>query len=161
MGRINNIVKLIKWNMNSNFGLFGLLVIIAALYVLFANWGNLSSNFFLAIGIILVIVGGLFMLITSLGMFGIEFQLKKTGVWTGRRILIVHIMCVLAAFSTVAYILYYSTDQITSLKSSLSSLNNGIALPYDQFETTLSKKFNQFYFGTAAVCDRKSFIVLF
>lgn len=152
MARLNNIVKLVVWQINIVVGLCGFLLFLISMYALFGDWGNLSRSFFLGLGLILMFISLIVSEISSFGALGIEFQNLRTGVWTGKRILSIYLLCNVAAFLSLAFMLYFTTDQVTSLKFTRAELLDGVDVAYDGFEDFISLKFNEFFFGVSAEC---------
>lgn len=152
MSRLNNILKFIVFQLNTILGLLGIVLFIFSAYSLFADWGDLDASFFIGISLGGVCAGISLLLISSLGSMGIEFQTKKSLPWTGKRILSLYFIFIAMGLGACCWYLYTSTDEVSSLKSARASLDTDDVKPYDYFETVLSEKFNQFYFGVESQC---------
>ena len=61
MGRLNNIIKFTVFNFSTILGLLGLLVLVASIYVMSEDWGDLSTTFFLGLGLVMGCFGIVFL----------------------------------------------------------------------------------------------------
>lgn len=158
MSRINNINKFIVWNLNSIIGLIGILVLVLSLYAVFADWGDLDSSFFLGLGIACALFGYSLILGGSVGTLAVLYQNVRTGFWTGKKILTLYFVIATLLMIASAGLLFGLTNEATSLENARASLLTDNPLPYDAFETAMASKFNEFYFGVAAVCGQVNLI---
>ena len=75
------------------------------------------------------------------------------GWWTGRRIISVYIMILMAALAAQLYIVVYLSNAVYSLRLARDSLCPTCKhLSYDKFETIASNRFDEFFFGGASAC---------
>jgi hypothetical protein len=154
MARLNNIMKFCVWIFNNLIYLIGFLILAVSLYVCFANWGGLDKSFFLGLGVVYALFGGILIYVSMLGILAIRNQdVKEDSPWTGKRIILLYLICVLCGFWSTAFFAVYLTNESTSLQSSQDALQSGdVNVPYDDFESATAVKFNQFFFGVAKTC---------
>lgn len=79
MGRLNNAIKNIFFDVNIFLFFIGLVLIGIALYVIFADWGGLDPSFFLGTGIAVALFGLLLCCLCVVGMLGVRLQEKSAG----------------------------------------------------------------------------------
>lgn len=165
MARLNNIVKFITWLINLVIFVFGFIGLILAFYVIFADWGGLDTGFFLGLGITGAFMAGCLWQISTLGVLAIDYQnytykdnTVDNKVWTGKKIILIYLICVVAGFLGTCFTTMYITNESTSLAATKSAINAGTFIPYDNFELGVSKKFNKFFFGVKATCNQLNLI---
>lgn len=77
--RINNTVKFLVFHINIVILLIGLAFFGFAMYLFFANWGDLDPNFFVGMGTIVMLFGLFVMMCTLVGGYGLDKQTEKYG----------------------------------------------------------------------------------
>lgn len=163
MARLNNIVKFILLNMNIFLCFVGTFFIGFAFYLWFADWGSLGTGFFVGLGFISALFGIVLALLSCIGCQGINHQLRKFGsskFWTGRRIIFLHLICLILGLVGEVYVLRTSLAAVQKFSDVHSELDlHPNSFPeYVTFEDVLSKRFNGFFFGASSECKSKSFL---
>jgi hypothetical protein len=165
MARINNIVKFITWVINNVIMVLGCVGLILSVYVIFADWGGLDTSFFLGLGVTGALMSGCLMHISTLGVLSIDFQnytfrdsTPENTVWTGKKIILIYLICVIFALLFTCFATMYITNEVTSLEATLNAIGNGEFIAYDDFEVEVSKKFNEFFFGVVDTCQQLNLV---
>lgn len=161
--RLNNIVKFILINVYIILCFIGLFFFGFAFYLWFANWGDLEPGFFVGTGVIVALFGLVISFTSCLGCIGINNQAIKYGFWTGRKIMAIHTAMMIAALVGEIYLLEVSlsaTQQYQNVYDQLV-LDSSVQPAYVTFESLISDKFNNFFFGAASRCQSKIIIKLF
>lgn len=177
--RLNNFIKFVVLNVNILFFLFGFTFIGLALYLWFANWGNLDPGFFLGSGLICALFGIAITLVSCLAGQGIKYQTYKhgniatdmiiitvsfsehvflLGFWTGRKIVGIYLCLLVGMLIAEIYLLSMSLSAVQDFEATYNSLTAPVPMspPYVRFEQTISEKFNEFFFGAASSCSGES-----
>mgnify|MGYP003385431247 FL=1 len=161
MARINNLVKFFTWLINLVIIVIGGVGLIMSVYTIFADWGGLDTGFFLGLGITGALMAGCLLHISMLGIMSVDYQnltykdhTPENTKWTGKKIILIYLICVSFFFGMTCFLTMYITNESTSLESTLSSINEGTFIEYDDFEVEVSKKFNEFFFGVIATCEQ-------
>jgi hypothetical protein len=157
MARLNNIIKFILLNINIFLCFIGTFFVGFAFYLWFADWGSLGQNFFIGLGFISALFGLLLSFLSCVGCQGINNQTRKfggTSIFTGRRIIILHLAFLILGLIGEIYVLRRSLAAVQQYSDVYKSLT---ATPssypgYVTFERTLSEKFNAFFFGAVSEC---------
>ena len=92
--RLNNFIKFVVLNVNILYFLLGITFIGLALYLWFANWGNLDPGFFLGSGLICALFGIAVTMISCLAGQGIKHQTYKRGESMNKTFTVI-IMCII------------------------------------------------------------------
>lgn len=170
MSRLNNIIKFALLNLNIFLCFIGTFFIGFAFYLWFANWGSLGTNFFIGLGFVSALLGLVLGLVSCMGCQGINNQTRKfggTSYWTGRRMIALHLICLILGLIGEVYVLKTALDatqQYSDVKSqlTLNPIDNWHYLeypPYAPYERVISEKFNRFFFGAASACKSKTFSI--
>jgi hypothetical protein len=158
MARINSIIRFLILHINFFFTVMGICLLGLALYICIADWGNLDATFFIGGGIICGLVGMLLLMLSFLGCFGISYQHRKQGPWTGRRVLGAYEFVLLACFVGAVYGGLYMFAAIATFNSVYDNLDSNTGdddkvIEFETMEQILAEKFNSFFFGaTSGTC---------
>lgn len=152
MSRFNNFVKFNVKHVNFFFAIIGLSLIGIALYLIFADWKALAPGFFLGSGICTLLFGLILTTVSYIGNMGVNHQTKISGFWTGRKILTIYQVVLVASLAAEGYMLSISLNTIKEFKVAYASLTNGVYIPYAAMEEHVAEKFNMFFFGATTGC---------
>ena len=160
MPRLNNMLKFIIFHVNFLFSILGLCFMGLAIYIMVANWGQLDPGFFQGVGAILFIAGFIMALAASMGNFGITHQRYKYGFWSGRRVLFIYQVVLIATLVAIIYLIFIGLIAINSFSNTATQLSVGQTPPFTSTEKYFANKFNIFYFGAAyKTCTGKTYFV--
>jgi hypothetical protein len=154
MGKLNNIIRFVVLHINFCFSLLGIIVLGLGLYACIADWGTLDEAFFLGGGIIASLVGVLLVQLAFLGCFGVSYQHRKTGPWTGRRVLGAYEVALVCCLVGAIYMALYLFAAIATFNSTYNDLQANTAdddevVVFETMEEVLARKFNDFFFGAS------------
>jgi hypothetical protein len=140
--------------------LFSRAVCGGALYVIFANWGTLDTDFFFGIGIVFVLIGLIIVSFACIGCLGVRIQERTIDKFTGRQVLIGYELLLAVSLMAELLILSYALDYIRDVNAVFTSIDqSGTTVALQPIEEQIAEKFNAFFFGAASVCACESFVL--
>jgi hypothetical protein len=149
--------------MNVNF-VFSTIAVFSMGVIIFAlssEWGSLDRGFFLGGGIVVLLFWLLVFLISITGCIGVNRQTKRSGCWTGRRVMALYQLTLLLTIIGDIWVVTRLMVYVQSLEDADASLLVGAPsgpLPYDSLEEDVADRFNQFFFGATESCADAKFI---
>ena len=161
MGKINKYIVYTVNQVNFIFGMVGFSVFGTSFWLLFAQWGDIDASFFLGAGLLTLLFGLFLISLACLGCLSTSFQPKKIGVCTGRRVLTIYQLLLMLCFIAEIYFITLSLSAYTYSRSISTALGRTSLLSgdlavigpvFNSFETTLSQKFNGFFYGATSRC---------
>lgn len=159
MGRINDVTKWLVVNVNFVFSTIAIFSIGFLIFALSSEWGNLDRGFFLGGGVVSLQFFLLLFFISIIGCIGVNRQTKRTGCWTGRRIMALYQVTLLLTIIGDIWIVTKLWAFLQSFERAEESLEPGNEpLPYDSLETAVAERFNQFFFSATTTCTDAKFI---
>ena len=140
----------------------GVLILMGALYVLAADFGDLDKGFFIGGGAIVFLFGCTLLMVAYLGAQGIYYQRResKHTMWQGRRILIVYQVCLILTLIFELVWLAISLSAITELRNNAEDIQSDPSNPpeWSSMEIKISEKFDAFFFGASSQCNTLKYL---
>lgn len=159
MGRINDVTKWLVTNVNFLFSTFSVLSMAFIIFALSSEWGSLDRGFFLGGGIVTLLFWLFIFLVSMVGCIGVTRQTKRTGCWTGRRIMALYQLTLLLTILGDVWIVTRLLVYLNTFEDALESLDPGNEpLPYDSLEMSVVDRFNQFFFSATTTCTDAKFV---
>ncbi|CAE7669480.1 unnamed protein product [Symbiodinium microadriaticum] len=153
MGRLNNMIKWLVMNVNLIYAAVALVSIILAVLVMVSDWGSLDRGFFLGWCIVVILFSVLILMISLLGCMGVSHQSEQLSCWTGRRILALYQLSLLATIIGNLWMVTKLIILVRGLDATYSDLTSADdTVDYGRFEEAVADRFNEFFFSAAATC---------
>ncbi len=167
MGRINAIAILATQVADVLILLLGVFLFVMSIIAFTSDFTKMYPELFERAGITMILMSAFTVVIVLLSIYGVRYQTRTTDsrdmgsapttkiFWTGKRLLILHNLCVLTLFlfSIFFFITIYS--MLASFDKTNDKLADGISIEYDSFEREYSSRFNEFYFDAQNECASK------
>lgn len=176
-------------NLNILASLIGLALFAFSFYLWFSDWGALDKGFFAGLGALIFLFGLLILFASCIGCQGITNQTVKFGIlsfiyyiidcciilmnycciviviailglWTGRKIMAVHIILLALGLAIEVYIFktaLYAVGQYEDVYNEMIA-NPAITPDYVIYEGFIANKFNRFFFGASSECQSKTIL---
>eukprot|EP01039_Chlorochromonas_danica_P004507 gene4507-4943_t len=156
MSRLNNFIKFSMINLNILASLIGLALFAFSFYLWFSDWGALDKGFFAGMGALIFLFGLLILFASCIGCQGITNQTVKFGLWTGRKIMAVHIILLALGLAIEVYIFktaLYAVGQYEDVYNEMVA-DPAVMPDYVIYEGFIADKFNRFFFGASSECQK-------